>query len=90
MNPPANPTPGPASETGSEPKIMTKKQLELIHIISALRQLVEVEGSQAEAAKQLGVSAQYLSDVLTHKREPGAKILNAMGWKAKTIYVPLR
>ena len=63
-------------------------ELSLIHIMSGLRQLVEIEGSKVKAAKQLGVSAQYLNDVLSHKREPGPKILKAMGWKSKTIYVP--
>jgi len=45
------------------------------------RQMV---GSQAEYAKKLGVSAQYLGDVLSKKRDPGKKILDAVGFE-KTI-----
>jgi len=39
---------------------------------------VELFDNQAEAAKALGVSSQYLTDVLTGNRQPGPKILKAL------------
>lgn len=37
------------------------------------------ERTQVELATDLGVSAQYLGDVLAGRRDPGKAILNAMG-----------
>jgi transcriptional regulator with XRE-family HTH domain len=39
-----------------------------------------------EAAADLGVSSQYLSDVLHGRREPGPKILNALGLERVVTY----
>lgn len=36
-------------------------------------------GSQSSYAKSIGVSSSYLSDILKGKREPGHKILKALG-----------
>lgn len=42
--------------------------------------------SQRLAAKQLGVSQQYLNDVLRLRKEPGAKILDALGLERVVTY----
>lgn len=63
---------------------MTKEQL-----LSRLRRDVVAHGSQQDAAKELGVSEQYLSDVLRRRREPGAAILSAMGFQRVTTYQPI-
>ena len=40
---------------------------------------VQVDGSQKAFAKRMGISEQYLSDVLKGRREPGAKVLKYFG-----------
>jgi len=46
----------------------------------------QITGSQSEYAKNLGVSAQYLGDVISKKRMPGKKILDAVGFEKTTDY----
>lgn len=43
-------------------------------------------GTRRALAKHLGVSDQYLSDVLTGKREPGSKLLGALGFRKIISY----
>ena len=47
-------------------------------VVARIRRQVELFDNQAEAAKALGVSSQYLTDVLTGNRQPGPKILKAL------------
>lgn len=46
-----------------------------------LCKFVVAAGTQAEAAKQLGITEAYLSDVLKRKRGVGPKIINALNLK---------
>ncbi len=46
-----------------------------------LRTSIKAAGTQRELAAQLGVSEQYLSDVLRGKREPGPLILEGLGMR---------
>lgn len=46
----------------------------------------EAAGSQLELAKRLNVSASYLSEVLSNRREPGPKILTAYNVTRTTKY----
>ena len=43
-------------------------------------------GEQRLLAKQLGISSQYLSDILNGRREPGEKVLAALGIKRADLY----
>lgn len=54
--------------------------------VLALAALTRIEGSQTKLAKNLGVSPQYLHDVLSFRREPGKKILGAMGFERVVLY----
>ncbi len=46
-----------------------------------------INGStQRQVAQDLGVSTAYLSDVLAGKRNPGKKILDALGLKQRIVY----
>lgn len=56
-------------------------------ILKILRARIETEGSQMAVARNLGVSPQYLSDVLRRQREPGEKILEPLGLKRQVFYV---
>ena len=57
-----------------------------IDVVSELEVMVSKCNGQREFAKQHGLSAQYVNDVLHGKRKPGPKILKALGLSAKTVY----
>jgi transcriptional regulator with XRE-family HTH domain len=62
---------------------MTKAQL-----LHHLTQLVGTHGSQRKTASALGISPQYLNDILLGHREPSTKLLQALGMRrADTTYV---
>jgi hypothetical protein len=56
-----------------------KHLLSLPDVIALLAKRCEEAGSQKAFAEANGVSAQYVSDVLKQKREPGEAILKALG-----------
>lgn len=45
------------------------------------------ESSQKEVAGKLGVSPQYLNDVLNNRRMPGMKILKPLGLRKDVRYI---
>lgn len=49
--------------------------------------LVSLAGSQKAFAERHDISEQYLCDVLKGRREPGKKILDAVGFQRVVIYV---
>jgi len=65
-------------------KYSTHEQL-LLAIVAIVRSC----GSQKAAAEHLGVSPQYLSDVLMCRRDIGAKLAKNFGLRPCTIYVPI-
>jgi transcriptional regulator with XRE-family HTH domain len=56
-------------------------------VINLLKKQVGIDGSQEQVAFSLGVSPQYLSDVLNGRREPGKKIYEAMGLERVVMFV---
>ena len=54
-------------------------------ILNRLRAKVSQYSSTSEAAKEMGMSVQYLSDVLNKKRHPGEKILPGLGLRRVVI-----
>jgi len=60
-----------------------------IEIMLALTTVVNGYGTQKAAAKALGVSPQYLHDLLSGKREIGSKIAAQFGLKPIRIFVPI-
>lgn len=60
---------------------MTKSEL-----IEHIRQLLAEAGTQKDLAAQLGVSAAYLGDVLIGRKEPGKKLLSALGMERVVMY----
>lgn len=55
-------------------------------VIRKLLALIEEKGTAKAAAESLGVSQQYLSDVIKGRRDPGAKLLSAMGLQSRVVY----
>ena len=50
-----------------------------------LNRMVGEAGSQNRLAEELGISSQYLNDVLWKRRQPGKKLLDALGLQ-RVIY----
>lgn len=44
------------------------------------------DGNQKDYAKRVGISASYLSDFLNSRRDPGPKLLKALGFEDKRYY----
>lgn len=55
-------------------------------LLALLGDLARDCGTRAELARRLGVSGQFIGDVLAGKKKPGAKLLHALGAKAVTMY----
>lgn len=67
-----------------QPKVnesMTKSEL-----LQHLRRLIDEAGTQKDLAVKLGVSPTYLGDVLLGRKEPGKKLLDALGFERVVIY----
>lgn len=47
---------------------------------------IEILGSQKAFAARYGISEQYLTDILKRRREPGEKILKALGFRRIVTY----
>jgi transcriptional regulator with XRE-family HTH domain len=54
-----------------------------MNIIRILERHVRRAGSQKRAAEELGISAQYLNDLLQGRREPSDNVLEKLGLKWK-------
>ena len=52
------------------------------------REIARLGGSQLGFARLHGISTQYVCDVLKRRREPGAKILDALYLVREVRYVP--
>lgn len=51
-----------------------------------LTRRVNRDGGQSEFARSIGTSPGYVNDVLSGRRDPGDKILNALGLERVTVY----
>lgn len=56
-------------------------------VIRKIEQIIETQGTQKAAAEFLGVSQQYLTDLIKGRRDPGSKILDKLGLESRVIYV---
>jgi transcriptional regulator with XRE-family HTH domain len=48
-------------------------------VVALLQRRVDRAGSQNAVAKEIGVTAAYIGDVLRGKRDPGPSILSVLG-----------
>jgi transcriptional regulator with XRE-family HTH domain len=55
-------------------------------VIRRLQKYIDGHPSEAQAATALGISPQYLNDVKQGRREPGPKLLKALGLKRVPYY----
>lgn len=64
-----------------------KKHLSQDDVVMILKRETDKAGSQKAYAAAIGVSAQYLSEVLAGTRAPGEKILKALGLRKIVVYI---
>ena len=55
-------------------------------LVSLLKQQIKEAGSQKILAHRMGISQQFLTDVLKGRRMPGAKILRMLGYESMIMY----
>lgn len=60
--------------------------LDIDDVTNALAKAIAQAGTQAKWGAENGVSTAYVSDALNGRREPGKKILDALGYEAVTYY----
>lgn len=53
-----------------------------------LRALASIKGSQRALAREIGVSATFLNDILLGKREPAGKVVSYLGLSRRVTYEP--
>lgn len=54
--------------------------------LSYLRDVIKTHGTQKDAADHLGITPQYLHDILTGRREISANVAQRLGLVKLTIY----
>lgn len=52
-----------------------------------LAETVQTFGTQGKAAKHFGISSAYLGEIIKGTREPGIKLLDAVGFKRVVCYM---
>lgn len=57
-----------------------------VNVIERLRAAVAIHGTQQAVAQHFGMSAVYLSDIITGKKQPGKKVLDAIGVERVVTY----
>lgn len=55
--------------------------------LDLIKEHVQKAGSQTAFAKAHDMSAAYVSDTLTGRRDPSSAILSAVGLRRETIYI---
>ena len=56
-------------------------------VLEKLKKQVKLSGNVSQWARLNDVSPQYVHDVLSGRRDPGKKILDALGYSAIKTYV---
>ena len=57
-----------------------------LEFVDQISDFVLKSASQKAAAAALGISPQYLNDILRCRREPGKKVLAALGYERLVFY----
>ncbi len=55
-------------------------------VLKRLSRLVREHATQRDAAYRIGISPQYLNDILQRRRDPGPKVLKALGFRLLPRY----
>ena len=63
-----------------------KKRLSLQDVVAQLRKQANEAGSQKLLAEKMGVTPQYITDILKGRREPGEAVLKPLGLRKVVSY----
>ena len=74
---------------GYEPIQLIDKNAKTDEFFDFLHQKIKAAGTQTAFARQVGISKQYLSDILSRRRKPGKKLLKRLGFQCVVSYIPL-
>ena len=69
-------------------KARARRPLREHELLLALRGEVARHLTQKAAADHLGISTQYLTDVLQERRSIGKRLSHALGYERQTLFVP--
>ena len=58
----------------------------LEEFLQYVRQLAREQGSQQALAAKCGINASWLSEILKGRRDPGKKLLDALGFRRVVTY----
>ena len=58
--------------------------------INRLQREIQKHGNQKKTAKALGISQQFLTDVLKRRRSPGDRLLKALGMEKRVEFVKVK
>jgi plasmid maintenance system antidote protein VapI len=59
-------------------------------MFNLLKEFIEERGTQRIAARDLGISQPYLSDILLRNRDVSDPVARKLGFTKVTMYVPLK
>ena len=62
------------------------KLLDVDGVLTRIRAQVVVCGTAAAAARALGISPQYLSDILSRRRDPSDRVCRGLGLRREVVY----
>ena len=60
--------------------------IDAAEFIDRLKAVIQAEGSQTAFAKKHDVSLTYLNDIVRERKLPSARVLDALGYEAVTLY----
>lgn len=63
---------------------MNQKQM-----VAEIKRLIRLVGSQKQAARELGISPQYLNDIIGYRREVSDNVAFRMGYERRVRFVRL-
>jgi len=56
-------------------------------VLRRLRDYVKACGNGAAAARAMGISPQYLSDIMSKRRDPSDKVCRRLGLRREVVYL---
>lgn len=65
---------------------MKRKLLTIEDVLDILRDGIKTHGTQVKYAEFLGVTQGYINDMLKRKRDPGPRVLDALGLEKVVTY----
>lgn len=69
--------------------MISHEQIDGPAVLRRLREYVRACGNGAAAARAIGISPQYLSDILSKRRDPSERVCRRLGLRRDVVYLVL-